>query len=136
MEIADVFVVNKADREGADRTVASIEAMLSLQTFAEGVWRPPIVRTEATTGRGVDELLGAIERFRAHTSALQARRRRGRAEYRVKELLADRLVRRVEQQVLQPGELSEIVERIAARELDPYSAVDGIVARAMGARRG
>ena len=70
MEIADIFVVNKADREGADRTVASIEAMLSLQPFAEGQWRPPIVKTEATTGKGVAELLDTIERFR------RARRRR------------------------------------------------------------
>ena len=64
MEIADIFVVNKADREGADRTVASIEALLSLQTFGPGDWRPPIVKTEATTGKGVAELLEAIERFR------------------------------------------------------------------------
>ena len=64
MEIADIFVVNKADREGADRTVASIEAILSLQTFGPGEWRPPILKTEATTGRGVAELLETIERFR------------------------------------------------------------------------
>src|SRR5579872_5042258 len=56
MEIADIFVVNKADREGADRTVASIEVMLSLETFAAGRWRPPIVKTEATTGKGVEQL--------------------------------------------------------------------------------
>ncbi|HEX4565565.1 MAG TPA: methylmalonyl Co-A mutase-associated GTPase MeaB, partial [Vicinamibacterales bacterium] len=56
MEIADIFVVNKADREGADRTVASIEAMLSLESFEGGRWRPPIVKTEATTGKGVSEL--------------------------------------------------------------------------------
>src|SRR5688572_19285543 len=55
MEIADIFVVNKAEREGADRTVASIEAMLSLQAFGEGEWRPPIMKTEATTGKGVPE---------------------------------------------------------------------------------
>ena len=53
MEIADIFVVNKADREGADRTVASIETNLSLQTFGPDEWRPPILKTEATTGRGV-----------------------------------------------------------------------------------
>ena len=64
MEIADIFVVNKADREGADRTVASIEALLSLQSFGPQEWRPPIVKTEATTGRGLPELFDAIERFR------------------------------------------------------------------------
>ncbi len=68
MEIADIFVVNKADREGADRTVSSIEAMLSLQTFADGDWRPPIMKTEATSGRGIPELLQMIERFKQHTA--------------------------------------------------------------------
>ena len=53
MEIADIFVVNKADREGADRTAASIEAMLSLEQWGEGAWRPPVMRTVATTGAGV-----------------------------------------------------------------------------------
>ena len=51
MEIADVFVVNKADRDGADRAVAEIESLLGLHTYAEDEWRPPIVRTEATTGQ-------------------------------------------------------------------------------------
>jgi len=129
MEIADVFVVNKADREGADRTVSSIETLLSLQTFGPGAWRPPIVKTEATTGKGVDELLAAIERFRAHSAASQGQRRRARAEWRLRELLAQRLIQHVEQQVLRPGELDDILTRIAAREIDPYSAVDNVVQR-------
>jgi GTPase len=131
MEIADIFVVNKADREGADRTVASIEANLSLQTFSAGEWRPPIVKTEATTGRGVAELLGAIERFRAHTAASQAVRRRARAEYRLRELLAQRFVQHVETRVLGAGEFDRILDRIAAREIDPYTAVDDILKRAL-----
>ena len=57
MEIADIFVVNKADREGADRTAAGVEAMLSLASFADDDWRPPILKTEATTGAGVPELV-------------------------------------------------------------------------------
>jgi GTPase len=129
MEIADIFVVNKADREGADRTVASIEAVLSLQSVAASDWRPPIVKTEATTGKGVDELLGAIERFRAHTAASDATRRRSRAEYRVRELLAQRFVQYVEEHVLARGEFAQIVDRIAAREIDPYSAVDAVLQR-------
>ncbi len=131
MEIADVFVVNKADREGADRTVASIEANLSLQTFAEGVWRPPIVKTEATTGHGVPELLDAIERFRSHTGASQGKRRRARAEYRLRELLAQHFVQHVEREVLSDGEFDRILDRIAAREVDPYTAVDEIMKRAL-----
>ena len=79
MEIADIFVVNKSDRDGADRTVAEIESLLSLQTFKEGEWKPPIVRTEATTGAGVDELVEAIGRFRGHSRSRLAARRRERA---------------------------------------------------------
>src|SRR5262249_44052976 len=90
MEIADIFVVNKADREGADRTAAAVHAMLSLQTFADGEWRPPVLRTEATTGKGVPELLDTIDQFRTHSANTQTERRRSRAEYRLRELLADR----------------------------------------------
>jgi LAO/AO transport system kinase len=129
MEIGDIFVVNKADREGADRTVASIDANLSLQTFAPGEWRPPILKTEATTGQGVPELLATIERFRAHTAGSQGSRRRARAEFRVRELLAQRFVQHVEERVLGAGELGAILDRIEARELDPYAAVDEIVRR-------
>jgi LAO/AO transport system kinase len=131
MEIADIFVVNKADREGADRTVASIEAILSLQAFGEKEWRPPIMKTEATSGKGVAELLAMIERFRAHTAADQGSRRRSRAEWRVRELLGQRFMAHVEQHVLAPGEFEQTLERIAARELDPYTAADGIVERAL-----
>lgn len=64
MEIADIFVVNKADREGADRTAAAITAMLSLQTWTDGAWKPPVLRTVATAGDGVRELVQAIDEFR------------------------------------------------------------------------
>jgi LAO/AO transport system kinase len=132
MEIADIFVVNKADREGADRTVASIEAMLSLDTFAAGRWRPPIVKTEATTGKGVAELVETIDRFRAHTAASLGERRRARAEFRVRELLAHRFVQHATERVLAAGEFAALLDRIAARETDPYSVADGIFARALG----
>ena len=131
MEIADIFVVNKADREGADRTVTSIEAMLSLHNFAAGEWRPPIVKTEATTGRGVAELLETIERFKAHTAGSQGSRRRARAEWRLRELLGHRFLTHLERHVLQAGEFDRILDRIAARDTDPYSAVDEIFKRAV-----
>jgi LAO/AO transport system kinase len=134
MEIADIFVVNKADREGADRTAASIEAILSLHAFADGEWRPPILKTEATTGRGVPELLAAIERFKAHTAATRGERRGGGEEGRMRELLGHRFLQHVERHVLEAGEFERTLEQIAARELDPYTAVDRILARAVGSR--
>jgi GTPase len=132
MEIADIFVVNKADREGADRTAASIETLLSLSSYAEGDWRPPILKTEALSGKGIAELLEAVERFRAHTRSKMVSRRRARAEFRIRELLARRFVESVEREVLEPGELDRILDRIAARETDPYTAVDDIFRRAGG----
>jgi LAO/AO transport system kinase len=131
MEIADIFVVNKADREGANRTVSSIKAMLSLNTFEEGEWQPPIIKTEATTGSGVTELLETIARFRAHTEGQQGSRRRARAEWRVREMLGHRFMDHVEGRVLAEGEFDRTLDRIAAREVDPYTAVDAIMARAL-----
>ena len=130
MEIADIFVVNKADRDGADRTAASIEALLSLQSYAEGEWRPPILKTEALSGKGIPELLHAVERFRTHTQSMMGKRRRARAEFRIRELLARKFVESVERDVLAPGELDRLLDRIAARETDPYTAVDDIFQRA------
>jgi len=131
MEIADIFVVNKADREGADRTVASIEAMLSLESFGDRRWRPPIVKTEATAGKGTTELADAIERFRAHMAPVQGERRRARAEWRVRELLAHRFVQHVQERVLGEGEFDRFLDRIAARETDPYTVVDEILRRSI-----
>jgi LAO/AO transport system kinase len=131
MEIADVFVVNKADREGADRTVASIEGMLALQTFAENQWRPPVLRTEALANRGITELADIIDRFREATRATQGSRRRARAEFRLRETLAHRFQQHVETRVLGRGELQAYLERIARRELDHYSAAAEILHRAV-----
>ena len=136
MEIADIFVVNKADRDGADRTVASIESLLSLQAFKPDEWRPPIVKTEATTGKGIPELVEQIERFRAHTAGKSGSRRRARAEWRMRELLGQRFLRHVEERVLAAGEFEDMLDRIAARDLDPYTAVDRILARAIGTATG
>ena len=132
MEIADVFVVNKADREGADRTVASIEAMQSLQHPPEGAWRPPIVRTVATTGAGMHELFAAVEAFRAHTGTSHGLRRRARAEFRLRELLGHRFLQHVERHVLDAGEMAHMLERFASRAIDHYSVVDAIMQRALG----
>jgi methylmalonyl-CoA epimerase len=133
MEIADVFVVNKADHDGADRMVASIEAMLGLHTFEQGTWRPPIVKTEATTGKGIDALLDAIARFQAHsTGTIRQRRQRERAEYRFRELLSSRFAQHVEHSVLDSTALSAVLDRIGNRELDPYTAADDAFRRALG----
>jgi LAO/AO transport system kinase len=131
MEIADIFVVNKADREGADRMVSAIESMLSLETFEPGEWRPPILKTQATTGTGVLEVLDTVERFGTRPSHDAVVRRRARSAYRLRELLAERFLDHVMRNVLGEGELDDLLERIAGRHLDPYTAANGILDRAL-----
>jgi LAO/AO transport system kinase len=132
MEIADIFVVNKADREGAERLVSAVESNLALHHYDNGEWRPPIVKTVATTGQGIPELVETIAQFRAHSIGVQASRRKTRSEYRLRELVSQRFMDHLERQVLAQGELGAIVDRIAAREIDPYTAANDLLRRALG----
>ena len=132
MEIADIFVVNKADREGADRLVQSVAANLTLQTFAADEWRPPIVKTEATAGVGLAELWQVIGRYRDHSAPQRATRQRARQEFRLRELLAHHYLQHVERS-LEPGELDRLIDSIAARERDPYSVATAIAEKTLSA---
>jgi LAO/AO transport system kinase len=122
--------VNKADRDGADRLVSAIESNLSLETFGPDQWRPPILKTVATTGAGVAELMEAINAFRAHSQAARGSRRLDRSEIRLRDLLSERVMSRLEQSAWGQGEVAAMVERVAARELDPYSAADELLQKA------
>jgi LAO/AO transport system kinase len=128
MEIADIFVVNKADREGADRLVQSVAATLALQAYAPGEWKPPILKTQATAAVGIGELWTSIGAFRDRAPGERESRRRSRHEYRLRELLSHEFLRRVDE-ALPAVEFARIVERIAAREIDSYSAVAEIMAK-------
>jgi LAO/AO transport system kinase len=134
MEIADVFVVNKADRDGANRLVSAIEATLSLKP-PDGEWTPPIVKTEATRNVGIDELVVVIDRYRANATSVVAARRRARSEFQLREHLARAFLQRVDR-VLTPGELEALAERITARETDPSSAAADIFGRVCGSKAG
>jgi LAO/AO transport system kinase len=127
MEIADVFVVNKADREGADRMVTAIESVLGLQPAATG-WTAPVLKTEATADVGTASLLDSIDRFLAADASALDRRRQTRSAYQLREVLASSFMRRV-QEVLTADELDVLAGRIAARETDPYAAASGVMAR-------
>ena len=130
MEIADIFVVNKADRDGADQVVQTVTASLSLQTFAEGEWRPAVLKTEAVNGVGVDRLWQEIERFRQHHSQHQRQRRKASHESRLRAILAQRLLEHVEKR-LPSGEFDRLVESITARRTDPYSAAARLMSQAL-----
>ena len=131
MEIADIFVVNKADREGAERLVSAVESNLALHPYGAQDWRPPILKTVATTGTGIVELEEAVARFRAHSRSEHGARRKTRSAYRLRELVSQRFMAHLERDVLAAGEFDGIVERIASRELDPYSAAQDLLARVL-----
>jgi len=126
MEIADIFVVNKADREGADRVVQAIAANLSLQSFGPADWKPPILKTVATTGAGVDALWREIGRFRERAADRRAGRQRARYEARLRDILAQRFLEYVDRK-LPAGEFQRLIDGIASRAIDPYAAADQIV---------
>ncbi|MGH3685631.1 MAG: methylmalonyl Co-A mutase-associated GTPase MeaB [Pseudonocardiaceae bacterium] len=131
LEVADVFVVNKADREGADRTVRDLKNMISLgrRDHAGPIWRPPIVRTVATRAEGIDDLVGAIEEHRGWMvghGELDARRQH-RAEAEV-EAIALAQLRGKLGDVGQGSALPGLAKRVVAGELDVYRAADELVA--------
>jgi LAO/AO transport system kinase len=128
MEIADVFVVNKADREGVDRVVAEIESMLSL--VPSDATPPAIVRTVATRDEGTRVLVDAVFAFHARAKGSGAidRKRRMTLGRQLEDAVTRRLVQRAFG-ALRPGEKDALVERLVRRELDPWSAADELVGR-------
>ena len=130
MEIADVFVVNKADRDGVDRLVMEIQSMLSMA--APGTERPEVVKTVATDDMGTHEVIAAIDAFhaRAEASGRLARKRRDHLRHLFEETLRERVLGRVEARALSARERERIVDRLAARETDPFTATDEVLGKA------
>jgi LAO/AO transport system kinase len=129
LEIADVFVVNKADREGADRTRRDLETMVSLNEYEEGEWVPPVMPTEAANGKGVPELLETVMRHRAvmFGEGNLDRFRREKATVELFELLKGRLLQAAVDDLRRHDLLDPLIADIAARRADPYSIVEKIV---------
>ncbi|MGE0102615.1 MAG: methylmalonyl Co-A mutase-associated GTPase MeaB [Blastocatellales bacterium] len=130
MEIADIFVINKAEREGVERTERELIALLEMSERTDG-WRPPIIRTVAIQNKGIPEFVEAIERFAEFRRELPeiSSRQTGVAENRIVELLRERVLKRVIREALPEEELKRLAESVAARRCDPYSVVDEIAAR-------
>jgi LAO/AO transport system kinase len=131
MEIADVFVLNKADREGAERFEQQLRAILQIVPERDG-WKPPIVLTVATRNEGIDELVRQIERFREHSREHGKQHAREIALWkeRLVNLLRERLIHRVLDDAANDGTLERLAAEIAERKRDPYSAVNDILQRA------
>jgi len=128
MEISDIFVINKADRDGVLRTEKELEALLSLAARHDG-WQPPIVKTVATENKGIEEMADAIARYRQfqqQTTASLARRQ-SIARWRILELLRERLLARTFNNSEVTERLESLVAEVADKRRDPYSAVEEIL---------
>jgi len=130
MEIADIFVINKAEREGVERTERELITLLEMSERTDG-WRPPIIRTVAIQNKGIPEFVEAIERFAEFRMELPeiSSRQTGVAENRIVELLRERVLKRIILEALPEDELKRLAESVAARRRDPYSIVDEIARR-------
>ncbi|HKO42131.1 MAG TPA: methylmalonyl Co-A mutase-associated GTPase MeaB [Pyrinomonadaceae bacterium] len=128
MEIGDIFVINKADREGVLATEKELEALLSLAS-REDSWDPPIVKTVATEGAGIQQLADAIEKYREFNSTTNSSdgRRRAVARWRILELLRERLVVQTLGKDSASEKLDRLAGEVASRQRDPYSAVDELL---------
>jgi LAO/AO transport system kinase len=128
MEIGDIFVINKCDRPGVEPMERAVLAMLSLAHRSDG-WQPPVVKTIATEGDGVDELMQSIERYQSffQNSAARLEKKKEAAKERLITLLEERLVKTAMEEIFPDGELNRVVDEIANRQRDPYSIVDGVI---------
>jgi LAO/AO transport system kinase len=130
MEIADIFVINKSDRDGADRVEKEIRAMQSLAMRHDN-WTPPIVRTVASEGKGVAELAAAIAQFEQFLDKHGLRLQKKVANWRERlvEMLRESLLQRVMREQLNDDRLSELASAVAEQHKDPYTLVDQIIAK-------
>jgi LAO/AO transport system kinase len=130
MEIGDIFVLNKADREGADRLEQQLNAMLSLVMPRDG-WHPPVVRTVATENKGVGIVAETIDRFRRHFESTDQRPRKRAAHWkqRLIEMLESRLLERALRGAGGEARLTELAREVADRKTDPFTAVNEILSR-------
>ncbi len=129
LEIADIFVINKSEQGGADQLEQELMIMLEMGSRRVSEWTIPIYRTEAITGKGIEELITGVqqhkEMLRREESLQQRKRERIRVEFI--EILRSSLMKQIAQTLSSNGSLDQIVENIAKREVDPYSVVEGII---------
>jgi LAO/AO transport system kinase len=128
MEIADIFVINKADRKGADETRRDLEQMLDLSDLAHDAWRPPILQTTATSGDGVEELWNTVAQHREYSTAtgLLQRRRSFRLREELREIVERRLEHRA-REICSGNEWDALQTKVLENQLDPWTAADDML---------
>jgi LAO/AO transport system kinase len=133
LEAGDIFVVNKADKAGANKTLRDLRNMIEmgLQRYKENTWTPPIIKTEAIADKGIMELLVEIDKHARYllksNGDINLRRKSNRAREELAEMIKNRLVQKVFQALIESGEFESAVQSIVRGEKDPYTAVDDLV---------
>ena len=132
LEIGDLFTINKADREGTDKLNIEIEMMLELNPEHVG-WRPPINRTIASKGEGIEAVVDSIEEHQKYLndSGEIVKIRRARIKNEVTAMLNDKVNRYIDKNVVATDEFDSLVEKLQGREIEPYSVVDDIVGKVL-----
>jgi LAO/AO transport system kinase len=128
MEIGDIFVVNKADREGADSVVAMLTTMLGLAPASDG-WKPPVLKTVATERQGIEALVDAIMEHRRYLtgSSLLEQKRRERVERDITKLIETKLARFVYEQMKSVQTVGSMIDLVCSRKDDPYSCAERMI---------
>lgn len=132
LEIGDLFTINKADREGTDKLNIEIEMMLELNPEHVG-WRPPINRTIASKGEGIEAVVDSIEEHQKYLndSGEIVKIRKARIKNEVTAMLNDKVNRYIDRNVVATDEFDSLVEKLQGREIEPYSVVDDIVGKVL-----
>ena len=132
LEIGDLFTINKADREGTDKLNIEIEMMLELNPEHVG-WRPPINRTIASKGEGIEAVVDSIEEHQKYLndSGEIVKIRKARIKNEVTAMLNDKVNRYIDKNVVATDEFDALVEKLQGREIEPYSVVDDIVGKVL-----
>jgi LAO/AO transport system kinase len=136
LEIGDIFVVNKADRDGADRTARELATMLEYRNAPEGSWNPKVMKTEAQRGTGIDELVAEILLHREHlfSSGTINDFLRERNERHFMDILRDSLLRKAMDFMAAEGTLETVVDGMGKNKIDPYTAAEKVLSQMMEER--
>ena len=142
LETGDIFLINKADREGSDKTMSDLRLMTDMdkKKYEGGKWKPPILKVQAVFDTGIREFLEEIEKHRQYlietSDGLQFRRKRNRVQDELTEMVKNRLIEEVLENLTETGEFDRAVDSIVEGKLDPYSACDNLVLPALGVSSG
>jgi LAO/AO transport system kinase len=142
LEVGDIFVINKADRDGTDKTLSDLRLMIDMdqKKYEEGRWKPPILKVQAVFDHGVVELLAEIDSHSKYlvesTGGLHFRRRKEKVREELAEMVKNRLIQEIFDRLTETGEFEKAVDSIVEGKTDPYTASDNLILPKLGLSNG